>query len=115
MKTIKLVSYLFLIINIFLSFSFINEFYNLRIQLFDLSFVLNISNLWTLISVSIVNFILCALFCLITLIFLRSNIGKKDFLKLILFLNFLISFLLFAVSTLIVNHAGDVKMFKDIL
>lgn len=115
MKTIKILSNLFLILNIYFAFSFINEFYNLHITLFDLSYFMKISDWWTLIIFPIINFIIYLVFIIIILVFLKKIIKNVFSLKIILFINLILSFMLFALSILIINHASDVKLFKDFL
>jgi len=115
MKILKIFCNLFLVINIYFVFSYINEFYKFHICLLDLSFILSISNLWTLVLFSTINFILYLVFFFIVIIFFRKVIKKQTLLKLVFYSNILISFILFIISMMIFNHYSDVKLFKDLL
>lgn len=115
MKTIKFLSNIFLILNIYFAFSFINEFYNLHIRIFELNYFIKISVWWTLIIFPIINFIVYIIFFFVILVFFRSSIRNKTALKILLYINLLFSGILFFISIVVINHYADVKLFKDIL
>lgn len=115
MKTIKIFCRLNLFVNIYLVASFINEFYKLHITMLDLSFISKISNLWSLVLSSTINFIFNLIFCFIVMFFFRKIIKNQILLRLTFYSNIIISFILFLIGMMILNHYSDVKLFKDFM
>ena len=114
MKKLKLILYSYLIVNLYLVVCFVNEIYDFKLNLFKLSFLFNYSNLWTLVVLSIYNFIFAVIFLTIILYSIEKKLKNELQLKALLLFIFLTSLFMFIFSLMLINKFSDVKLFKDV-